>query len=133
MDRCIVRGRRVSVAVARASILLLLLPPPFSNRVLRLFFRSSSLILSLSVFGTSLASFTFSVCVCVYALAAVGRRRRRRRRWFRRGILVNDSGANIARGNIKNVRWDNVGLEEVWNQKRCWHPPPLTAALPRNT
>lgn len=94
---------------------------------------SSSLILSLSVFGTSLASFTFSVCVCVYALAAVGRRRRRRRRWFRRGILVNDSGANIARGNIKNVRWDNVGLEEVWNQKRCWHPPPLTAALPRNT
>lgn len=112
-------------------------PPAPLRRVLRLFFRSSSLRFSysFSVLRYVLLLLSHSVRVCVFVrvrvLAAVGRRLRRRR--FRRRILVNDNGANIARGNIKNVRWDNVGLEEVWSQKRCWHPPPLTAALPRNT
>ncbi|KOC69955.1 hypothetical protein WH47_08216 [Habropoda laboriosa] len=64
-------------------------------------------------------------------LAVAGRQAGRQQQQRRRGILLNDSGANIARGNIKNVPWDSVGLEEVWSQKRCWHPPP--PRLPRNT
>ena len=86
-------------------------PPPLSQpctTVVPSFLVPPFFILFLCVSPRLLASFTLCarVFVHVYALAAVGRRPRpRRRRRFRRGILVNDSGANIARGNIKNVRW----------------------------
>lgn len=102
--------------------ILLLLPPFPPCRVLYLY------ICSLVLFNENL-SLSLSLCIymCVCRCASFGSVCS----GLWRGILVNDSGANTARGNIKNVPWDSVGLEEVWRQKRCWHPPPPT--MPCNT
>lgn len=109
----------VSVPVARAYPPP---PPPFSTlpcplsiHLLARFVQREPLSLSLYIYMCVCRCASFgSVCSGLW-----------------RGILVNDSGANTARGNIKNVPWDSVGLEEVWRQKRCWHPPPPT--MPCNT
>lgn len=122
----------VSVAVARAypSSFRAFSPSPLRSVPFATLRPSPFSLFSLS--PTTRIYVHLRVSNCVRVAGESGCERAGSRRWrFCRGILVNDSGANTARGNIKNVPWDSVGLEEVWSQKRCWHPPPPT--LPRNT
>lgn len=121
MDRCaLCRGRR---RVCSRGSRLSSSSPLFHLAVSSIYTFARSFCSTRTSLSLSLYAYT---CVCV-GVRVLGRCAA----GLWRGILVNDSGANTARGNIKNVPWDSVGLEEVWRQKRCWHPPPPT--MPCNT